>query len=266
MNRQRTGLWARIRRIWAIVGSVLLLAWILWCAIAFRPNADARAAMASGDGVSVQQVDGAWLFKPTTDTGIDQGSLLFFPGGLVDPAAYAPLLREVAARGHRALLLPVPRRGAFGGAEDPRVLSGARALTTRLGGRWVVAGHSKGGKIATLYAHAYPDDVAGLVLVGTSHPRDVDLSGARYPVVQLLGDRDRIASIERADGNRHKLPADTSRIVVEGGNHSQFGDYGFQPGDRTARIDRDHQRATTATALLSVLQATPQAPPKDTTP
>ncbi|MGH8021061.1 MAG: alpha/beta hydrolase [Opitutaceae bacterium] len=33
--------------------------------------------------------------------------------------------------------------------------------------------------------------------------------------------------------------------MIEGGNHSQFGVCGFQPGDRSAIIDRDQQQAET---------------------
>ena len=32
------------------------------------------------------------------------------------------------------------------------------------------------------------------------------------------------------------LPADAQFVVIEGGNHSQFGNYGLQPGDNEATI------------------------------
>lgn len=247
-----SSLWARVRTVWAVAGSAALLVFVVWSLLAYRANGEARAAMHDTAEVSIRLVDGIWHFQPTT---VQAGapSLLFFPGGLVEPTAYAPLLGAVAARGHRALLVSMPRRGAFGGAEDPALLRKAHAAAVAIGGAWVVSGHSKGGKVATLYAAAYPDDVAGLVLIGTSHPRDVDLSAAPYPAWQLLGGRDRIASIARADGNRHNLPAATSRIVLDGGNHSQFGDYGFQPGDRFAQLPRVRQRERTLATVLDAL-------------
>ncbi|MCR6662390.1 MAG: alpha/beta hydrolase [Luteimonas sp.] len=244
--------WAKVRKVWAITGTIVLVATVGWALLAFRANDTARDALHGDERVSVEAADGVWHFEPAVATP-GAASLLFFPGGMVDPVAYAPLLRDVAAHGHRAMLVALPRRGAFGGAEDPALLAHARALTTDAGSRWVVAGHSKGGKVAALFAHAHPEHTAALVLIGTSHPRDVDLSDAAFPVVQVLGDRDPIASIERANRNRRNLPADASRIVVEGGNHSRFGEYGFQPGDRFAAVSRERQREATLSALLSAL-------------
>lgn len=244
--------WAKVRKIWVITGTIVLVVTVGWALLAFRANGNARDALPGDDRVVVEAGDGVWRFEPTVATP-GTTSLLFFPGGMVDPVAYAPLLRDVAARGHRAMLVALPRRGAFGGAEDPALLAHARELIVEAGGRWVVAGHSKGGKVAALFTHAHPDHTAALVLIGTSHPRDIDLSDASFPVVQVLGDRDPIASIERADRNRHNLPLATSRIVVEGGNHSQFGEYGFQPGDRFAAVSRERQREETLVALLSAL-------------
>lgn len=37
------------------------------------------------------------------------------------------------------------------------------------------------------------------------------------------------------------LPPNTVIHAIEGGKHSQFGDYGFQSGDGTATIAQDEQ-------------------------
>lgn len=249
----KRSLFARIRKIWAIVGSCLLVLFFGWSALAYRANAEARTAIRGDAEVSVRATDDGWLFSPTVPPGPQATQLLFFPGGLVDPVAYAPLLRAVAAKGHVVTLASMPRRGAFGGAEDPALLSRAHAAHVAAGGTWIVAGHSRGGKVAALYANRYPDDVAGLVLIGTSHPRDISLADARFPVLQVLATRDPIASISRADRNRRNLPAQTTRIVIAGGNHSQFGDYGFQPGDFVASIPHARQRQLTRDAVLAAM-------------
>jgi hypothetical protein len=38
-------------------------------------------------------------------------------------------------------------------------------------------------------------------------------------------------------------------VRIEGGNHSQFGWYGFQPGDRWASISREEQQAVVVREL-----------------
>ncbi|NYZ61274.1 alpha/beta fold hydrolase [Luteimonas deserti] len=228
------------------------MGWVGWCAIAFQPSAQARGALSDSPRVRVQALEDGWLFDPVSRTPGDR-SLVFFPGGLVDARAYAPLMQAVAMDGHRAFLVRTPWRGAFGQAEAPATLAQARATTRALGGRWVVGGHSRGGKAAAAYAHRYADTLDALVLVGTSHPRDISLQDAPFAVVQVLGDLDPIASLGRADRNRPRLPGHARRLVLTGANHSQFGDYGFQPGDRFARMPRDAQRAATAAALHAAL-------------
>lgn len=248
---------ARIRRAWITAGllfTVLFTGWSLW---AYRANADAEAALVSDHEVMVQYDDGVWSFVPTVadSSRSNEAMLVFFPGALVDPVAYAPLLRAVASKGHRAVLVEIPRRAAFGGAESPalearltRVLAAAAPPA-----RWVVAGHSKGGVVASRIASQQRPGFAGLVLIGTSHPRDVDLSRLTVPVTKVVGTHDGLASRAEVETNRGKLPLSTRWEWIEGGNHSQFGWYGFQPGDRWAHIDAAAQRAITIRALLEMM-------------
>lgn len=100
--------------------------------------------------------------------------------------------------------------------------------------------------------------MAGLVLIGTSHPRDFDLSATTVPVLKVLGTRDGVAALEKSERNRSKLPASARWILIEGGNHSQFGYYGFQPEDRWASISRAEQQRQTVAAVLDALESAPR--------
>jgi hypothetical protein len=163
--------------------------------------------------MQVAQTRGSWTFTPKGPRA-QLTSLLFFPGAVVSPVAYAPLARAVAIAGYPATILKLPRRGAFGGADDPELFVRARALMTAAAGpnAWVVAGHSRGAVVAT----QSPDEV---------------------------------------NANRHNLPPSTHWVWIEGGNHSQFGWYGFQPGDRFARIPAADQRAIMTEAVLEMIRA-----------
>jgi hypothetical protein len=92
-----------------------------------------------------------------------------------------------------------------------------------------------------------------LVLIGSSHPRDFSLAGLTLPVAKILGSRDCVAEVQKSEANRHLLPASTRWMVIDGANHSQFGWYGFQPGDCWATIDRARQQAVTVEAVIDVL-------------
>jgi len=256
---------ARIRRIWIATGLLFTLAFTSWSLWAYRADADAHAALVSDDRVMVQHDDGVWSFVPALadSSRAEAPVLVFFPGALVDPISYAPLLRAVATGGYRAYLVEIPRRAAFGGTESPelearlaRVVAGPSRPT-----RWIAAGHSKGGVVASTVASEQRPGFAGLVLIGTSHPRDVDLSRLTVPVTKIVGTLDGLASRAEVEGNRDKLPLSTRWEWIEGGNHSQFGWYGFQPGDRWAHIEATAQRDIMIRRVLDMLADVTGHPP-----
>lgn len=212
----------------------------------------------SDSDVSNQRAGGAWRFEAVRQAAPETVGLLFFPGSLVDPVAYAPLARAVAVAGYPVIMLELPRRGAFGGADDPALYARAESTMRDPSGprRWVMAGHSRGAVVAsTIAARALPE-VAGLVLIGTTHPRDVDLSHLAIPVTKVVGTRDRIAPESTSLSNRHLLPPATRWVRIEGGNHSQFGWYGFQPFDGRPRIPSTEQREQMIQAVLDILKST----------
>ena len=225
-----------------------------WSLIAYRARPQAWAALRSDARVHVTRGDGYWALEPQARQGV---GLLFFAGALVQPAAYAPLLRSIAEEGYLVVLIELPRRGVFGGADGPEVLDRARAAMSQAAGmtRWVAAGHSKGGAVAARFVRAGHPALAGLVLVGTSHPRDFSLADVELPVTRIFGTRDTVADVEKLEANRHHLPASTRMVRIDGGNHSQFGDYGFQPGDWPATITRAEQQRATRLAILEALAA-----------
>ena len=93
------------------------------------------------------------------------------------------------------------------------------------------------------------------MLIGTTHPRDFSIATTSIPMTQVFGTRDTIADAVKLDRTRANLPPSTRIIRIDGGNHSQFGYYGFQPGDWPATISREAQQAITRRALLDALEA-----------
>jgi pimeloyl-ACP methyl ester carboxylesterase len=246
--------WKTIQRIWIVTGLTATAIFVTWSLLAYRAQGPERlTALESDARVTVTAADGYWSFTPQAP---GRAGLIFFPGALVDPLAYAPLVHAIADAGYTAILIQVPRRGAFGGAEDPEVF--ARARTAAAGAaarRWVVAGHSRGGVIACQVVRDGFPGLAGAVLLGTSHPRDFSLAGTTIPMTRVYGTRDTIADVDKVERTRANLPASTRIVRIDGGNHSQFGYYGFQPGDWPATITRDAQQAIIRQALIDALTA-----------
>ena len=255
-TRPRRRIWPIIQRVWITLGISFTIIFVGWSLIAYRASSAAHAALASDGQVAVTRGDGEWTFEPRTAASREVG-LIFFPGALVNPVAYAPLAREVARAGYRTVLIELPRRGAFGGADDPSLHERARTLgrSDDPPDRWVIGGHSRGGVVTSTLASEGFRGLGGIVLIGTSHPRDVDLSRLDVPVVKIVGTRDGLASVEEVEANRRLLPEATTWVRVEGGNHSQFGWYGFQPGDRRAAISAEAQRAEMIRGVLAAMRA-----------
>lgn len=244
--------WPVVRRVWITIGLSATVVFVTWSLIAYRANKEARQAARSDAAVSVDRGDHSWRFETTT--GVTAApTLVFFPGALVDPRAYAPLARAVARAGHRVVLVELPRRGAFGGADSPGLTARIRSSLASVDGPFVLGGHSRGAVVASRVATGGGPRLVGLVLIGTSHPRDHDLSSLGVPVTKIVGTRDGLATPAEVRRNAALLPPQTRWVWVEGGNHSQFGWYGFQPMDRPARLDGPTQRRIMIDAVLDLL-------------
>lgn len=255
----------RFLRLWAAVGASALAALVAWGGFAYAPNAAGRAALQTTANVKVERHRSYWAFVPAGENPNPPAGLLFFPGALVEPAAYAPYAKELAAAGYLVVLVDVPWRGALGGADGPEVLERAKSAARAYSGiqHWVAAGHSRGAAIAARLVHEGTVGVSGLVLIGSSHPRAFSLASSGVAVTKVYATRDGVAKVAEVERHRNKLPASTRWVRIEGGNHSQFGWYGFQPGDSTARIPREQQQEITLQALRTSLEVATGQPKRE---
>jgi pimeloyl-ACP methyl ester carboxylesterase len=225
------GRWRCAARVATAGVLVAILAATVW----LRPFPAQRPATASAAAVTV--VDGltTWELRPSGP--VAPTGVVFYPGALVDPRAYLALLRPLAEAGHTVVLVKPPLGVALL-AGPPPFPDGPQ--------RWVVGGHSLGGAAAAMQV----DDarVAGLLL-WAAYPAG-DLSGSALPVLSVSGDRDGLATPADIASSREQLPPDTRYVVVAGGLHAYFGDYGSQPGDGIAGVSRfDAQRQIVAATV-----------------
>jgi len=213
------------------------LAWTRVAGYAAFPEAAALAKTA-------ETPQGWYAFAPAApaDTG-----LVFYPGGLVDPAAYAPLMRKVSERGILAVAVPMPLNLAvFAPGRAAEVMAAYPDIA-----HWIVGGHSLGGSMAAEFAKDNPAAIEGLALLASYPGGSTDLSSAPLAVVSLYGSEDGVAGDEPAAA-LGRLPAATRLLLITGGNHAQFGDYGPQRGDGAATISREDQQRQTAAAIAEL--------------
>lgn len=169
----------------------------------------------------------------------------FIPGALVDPRAYVPLLTPLAQAGHPVYIAKPPLGIAF---LSPSVVTGASEAFPDVT-RWVMSGHSLGGVVAS--SQADDGGEAGLILLA-SYPLG-DLSGSDLPVLSVSASNDGLTTPDDIEASRANLPAASEFVVIDGGVHAFFGDYGAQAGDGTPETTRPEAQAETVAAILSFL-------------
>jgi hypothetical protein len=203
----------------------------------------ALTAMASSSTVTVQQQDGVTVFLPENP----QAGFVFYPGGKVDADAYAPLLQDLAQEGILCVLVEMPFRLAV---LDVNAADGLPQQYPDID-RWYIGGHSLGGSMAASYAAKHSDTYQGLILLAAYSTADLRDTGLE--VLSLRGTEDGVLNEEKYQQYFSNLPSDTQEILIQGGNHANFGSYGSQDGDGTATVSPQEQQAVTAQAIADLV-------------
>jgi hypothetical protein len=239
---------------WGAVGVVLLgfAVWgIQWAAFARPPLPEATGALSSDNLVTVG--DTPWLTFTPTETAANTG-FIFYPGGRVDPRAYAGLMRTIAEAGYLVVVPAMPINMAI---FNPNAANGIIAAHPEIE-RWAIGGHSVGGTSAALYVSNNPGQVAGLA-IWSSYPADnSDISNEDIPVILLYGGNELRVTDESVGDRQHLLPPHTRYIKIEGGDHHQFGAYQLTSEPDLATISREAQHNQILGATLDLLQTVAQ--------
>lgn len=225
---------------------IALIGFVIWAQTPLGPMDEATMALESDSRVQV--ITSTWLeFKPEDSHPVT--GLILYPGGRVDPRSYAPLARSIAEEGYLVIIVPMPfNLAVFSPNRASQVIRAFPDIEM-----WAVGGHSLGGAMAASFTKSHPELVSGLVLWASYPPESTDLSGFNLEVVSIYGSNDYVLSTEGLENSRTLLPKTTSWVLIEGGNHAQFGWYGTQPGDGEATISRIEQQAQVLTATAELL-------------
>lgn len=202
---------------------------------------DVAYALQSTEEVKVNRIRTGYFF----DGRGTEKALIFYPGGKVEATAYAPMLQKLASEGMDCFLVEMPGNLAVFGVNKANQIMDAYDYDS-----WYMAGHSLGGAMASAYTGEHPDKVSGLALLAAYSTKD--LSAAKFPVLIMYGEHDRVLNRESFEKYKANLPAETKIIEISGGNHDHFGNYGDQKGDGRATISAEEQQEAVIDQILSI--------------
>ena len=224
-----------------LIGTLGLVGW----ATLNTQEATERAVIVLNDN-GVQQKNGQLVFRPSSPP--DRG-LIYYPGGLVDPEAYAATAQGIANAGYLVVIPKMPLNLAFTGINRA---DGIRADHPEIES-WVIGGHSLGGAMAAEYAKNNEKNLDGLIMFA-SYPADYkDFVDFPIPILTIIGSRDPGAPKQE---EFYEAIADSANLfVIEGGNHRQYADYSFQNDDGIATISVAEQQDQIIAATVQFLDS-----------
>lgn len=224
-----------------LLGSGGLVGWATLSA----QEATERAVLVLEDN-GVQLEDGLLVFHP--DFSSDKG-LIYYPGGLVDPEAYAVTAQGIADAGYLVVVPKMPLNLAFLGINQAqRIMAMYPEVES-----WVVGGHSLGGAMAAEYAKNNVDKIDGLIMYASYPANSEDFIGFPVPILSITCSNDPGSPKQEAF---YETVSDSATLfIIEGGNHRQYADYSFQNNDGIATISVAEQQDQIIAASVEFLNS-----------
>lgn len=164
-----------------------------------------------------------------------EAGVVFYPGGLVEYEAYAPLMLELAENDIMSVIVKMPFKLAMFNANGARnVIEKYTEVPV-----WYIGGHSLGGVFASRYASKHEDDFNGVLLLASYTTEDI--SDSKLEVISIYGTKDLVLNKENYEKSKTNLPSDYKEVIIEGGCHAFFGSYGAQKNDGEPAISQEEQ-------------------------
>ncbi len=222
-----------------LIGTVGLVG---WATVRTQEATERAVEVLQGNGI--QREDGQLVFRPDSPT---KKGLIYYPGGLVDPEAYAVTAQGIADAGYLVVIPKMPLNLAFAGINRADTIrSDFPEIET-----WVIGGHSLGGAMAAEYAKNNVDNLDGLIMYASYPANNEDFVDFPIPILTIMGSRD--PGTPQQEAFYEAISDSAERFVVEGGNHRQYADYTYQPDDGIATISAVEQQDQIIAATVQFL-------------
>ena len=226
----------RLKTIITVIISLVILlavAFSIYVSDYYRADEVANATMQSEEIMRTKE--NIIILSPSTP---GDSALIFYPGAKVEYFSYLPILEKITkSTGITCILVKMPFNMAIFGTNAADNIMGQFPDVKN----WYISGHSMGGAMASDFASKHQDKVKGLILLGA-------YVYGNYPAEKALTV---YGSFNTSVAQ--KITYTDNIVVIEGGNHAQFGNYGKQKGDHDATISSEEQQDIAVEAIKEFL-------------
>ncbi|WP_235296931.1 alpha/beta hydrolase [Portibacter marinus] len=229
-----------------IIGTISLLLFVSACSYLPDPHEPIPDVMIT------ETAD--YIFLKSAENTSSETLFLYYPGGLVDPHAYISMLNGVVKSGYPVLIIKVTGNLAIANVGKARKI--VEEFTEF--NHYVLGGHSLGAAVSCIAAARDKQIFDGLVIMAGYPTENASLADWDQGTLLVFdASHDEIINrlkleeakaffpqIERVDLTEdleEPTAGKTIWVEISGGNHSQYGDYGFQHGDGEATISMEMQ-------------------------
>ncbi len=174
----------------------------------------------------------------TISSGETETAIIFYPGAKVESAAYLPLFEKLVKQtGITCYLVEMPfNLAVLDSTKAQEVISQNQDIKN-----WYMSGHSLGGSMASAFASDNQDIIDGVIVMGS-------YVYGEFPTEKSLTVYGTL-NAEIANG----IDYTDNIVIIEGGNHAAFGNYGKQLGDPVGEITAKQQQDETILAVTDFL-------------
>jgi dienelactone hydrolase len=235
---------ARYFRIITLI-AILIFAVTVYLFQHYKPTVEATVLIERHSDMIVEEKIGIKKALVITPDGVDESvGWIIYPGGKVDYRAYAILGYQLAQEsGQRVIIVSFPFHLAVFDINAGKVWMDKYDDVKQ----WYVVGHSLGGVMGAQMAKNN-EKVIGIGFLA-SYP-SADFSGSDVRMISIRGSSDKILNLAAFADAQSKFSPYTEFYVIQGGNHSQFGSYGFQKDDGMATVTKENQIKTVVEFLV----------------
>lgn len=220
-----------------IITLIIIGSTIVYINTFYKASLAVNKKLISDDKVKVVKNKNGILFDGPGEENI----LVFYPGAKVEYIAYAPLMHSLSEKGLDTYIVEMPFNIAFLNVNAIKKVKEKYEYNN-----WFIGGHSLGGVVAAMNVEKY--NIKGLILFA-SYPT----SKPNCKTLSIYGSDDGVLNIKKYKESTNDLKQ-FKEVIIDGGNHAYFGNYGEQKGDMKATISRTKQQEITSKEIIKFVE------------